>query len=56
MHKYNTSLNHLFGCLSTGRKHWTPKQYVDQVAVWAFEDSSVGRASRIDMERVLRRL
>jgi hypothetical protein len=49
-------LNLLFGCLSAGRKHWTPKQYVDQVAVWVFEGSSVGRASRIDMERVLKRL
>ena len=43
-------------CLSAGRKHWTPKQYVDQVAVWVFEGSSVGHASRIDMERVLKRL
>jgi hypothetical protein len=43
-------------CLSAGRKHWTRKQYVDQVAVWVFGDSSVGHASRIDMEKVQRRL
>lgn len=55
MNKYNTLLNH-FGCLSAGRKHWTLKQYVDQVAVSVFEDNSVGRASRIDMERVPKRL
>ena len=49
-------ISYLDVCLSAGRKHWTPKQYVDQVAAWVFEGSSVGHASRIDMERVLKRL
>jgi hypothetical protein len=49
-------ISYLDVCLSAGRKHWTPKQYVDQVAVWVFEGSFVGPASRIGMGRGLKKL